>query len=414
MNLDDLIDVENGLQERYEENQNMLDLLDERVRMSKVNQFDYQISSIFSMFIIPYMLLLIAYVVMIATNRLDLMVKIVSIPNYILGMNGISLSIGLITNVLTNKKYKTKERFKKFSNAKTESEKLEEQLSYELKLQQLQNRNLVLEKTLKDLESEVLRTIDLSKYKNVSTSSLPKELENVLKNKHNLSLTLEKKYNELDLLTIQKYLTNELLKYRIKGQDILEVITKSTMEGMIPFMFIFLPIVLMSMLEVTIPSLSLAGTFGILGISELSTLIYNLSRNKTQKKYFNKLNDLLGEKKLSRNVEDVQEEIGKIDSLIKRKISDICKVELQIEECNRSLDTIGSKEEIEKIEEFYKNISGKTETKESCVTIEQKKYVKQYPQIYTEEEYKEIADTVLNTELSEEENGKVLKKVLKK
>ena len=399
---DDLIDVKKGLQDKYEENQNILALLDERARMSKVNQLDYQVSSIFGMFMIPYIILLLAYIVMIATNRIDLIVNFISIPNCVLGMNATSLGIGVTVNMLTNKKYKIKERFKKFSNAKTESEKIEEQLSYELKLKKLQNRNLVLEKALKELENADLKIIDLSKYKNISTSSLPKELENVLNNKYNLTLTLEKKYNELDLLTIQKYLTNELCKFRIKGQDTLEALCQGTFIGMIPFMYLVLPIIPISMLEIAIPQFSIFGILGTLGISELSTITYNLSKNKTQKKFFNKLNESLEEKKLPTKVENVQEEINKIDSLIKRKISDICKIELQIEECNRSLDTLGSKEKIEKIEEFYKTISSKTEKQESFIKDEPTKYAKQYAGMYTEEEIKEKFNTLNEKSLQEE------------
>lgn len=350
MNIDDMLYEEETLEDRYVENENLCIMLDERVRMSKVNQLDYKVTEIFGMTIIPYVLLLIPSIIYFGFSGIENLTSTL-ISNLVLGSAGISVPIGCLTSTLINKKYKTKKRFKDFSNSKKEKDKIELQLSNELQLEKTKNRMLALEKAIELTNTKNIT--DLSKYKNLDMSIIPYDLEKVITDRQIFLTELEKKYNELDLLSIKKYLSSNLCKYIIKGQSQMETFLKSFVSGIMPFLLIFMPSILVAKLEIPIPILLANVQLGVFGTSVISTTTYNLMKNRIQKKYFERINELLGDNKIFK--EDLSNENNKIDELISKKIFEISTLEFKKEECEESLKTLGTEEEINKIIDCYFN-----------------------------------------------------------
>lgn len=375
MNIDDMLYEEDTLEEKYEQVENYCIMLDERARMSKVNQLDNKVTQIFGMTIIPYVLLLITSILYFGFTDLELLTPAL-LSNLTLGSVGISLPIGYISSSLINKKYKIKQRFKEFSNSKKEREKIELQLSNELQLERMKNRNLVLCKAIDKKNTNELNITDLSKYKDLEMSVIPKDLEKVLKDKQKIEKELEKKYNELDVLSVKKYLGKNMGKYILKGQDIMEIFVNSFMFGVMPFLLIFMPTILLAKLQLPIPSILANIQLSVLGISVTSTTSYNFMKNRIQKKYFKRINDLLGDNKFSENKDNLYDENNKINELIEQKILEVSNLELKKEECQRSLETIGTKEEIEQIIECY--INNFSKQKEETETQEEKEVAPVY------------------------------------
>lgn len=391
MNIEDMLYEEATLEEKYTENENLYAILDERARMSKVNQLDYKATEIFGMTMLPYIvLLLIGIISSMGSLTATLMTY------FTLGSAAISLPIGFISSALINKKYKTKQRFKDFSNTKKESEKIELQLSNELQLEIIKNKNLVLEKTIEKIHSFKLNITDLSKYKDLNMSIIPKDLEKVLRDKQLIQKELEQKYKELYILSVKNYLVNNLGKYMLRGQSAIETFFNSFMYGIMPFLLLFIPVIVLAKQGVSIPSFLGKIELGMFGISVTSSTIYNLKKNKVQKNYFNTINELLGDEKFPKNKDNLHEEIEQINELINKKVLEISNIEFKKEECERSLETIGTREEVEKIIECYI----KTFSKEK---IEQQDTV-----IQKEIDYKE--NIYENLEKHEKQKIKTLKK----
>ena len=367
MNIDDMLYEEKTLEDRYNENENLCAILDERARMAKVNQLDYKVTEIFGMTMIPYIILLLIGIISSAQT-----LNVISMIWFTLGSAAISLPIGLITSALINKKYKTKKRFKEFSNAKKESEKIELQLLNELQLERIKNRNSVLEQTMEKLHTSKLNITCLSKYKGLDMSILPKDLEKVLEEKQSIKNELEQKYNELDLLSIKSFLLNNLGKYMLKGQSTMEILLNSFMYAIMPCMLLFMPVIMIAKQGMTIPTILGNIELGLLGISVTTPTIYNLNKNRVQKEFFDKVNNLLGDNKLIKKLDGLHEEIIEVNELLNQKKLEICEIELKKEECERSLQTLGDKEEIEKIIESYMNTFNKEkeDNKEPILEIE--------------------------------------------
>lgn len=367
MNIDDMLYEEKTLEDRYNENENLCAILDERARMAKVNQLDYKVTEIFGMTMIPYIILLLIGIISSAQT-----LNVISMIWFTLGSAAISLPIGLITSALINKKYKTKKRFKEFSNAKKESEKIELQLLNELQLERIKNRNSVLEQTMEKLHTSKLNITCLSKYKGLDMSILPKDLEKVLEEKQSIKNELEQKYNELDLLSIKSFLLNNLGKYMLKGQSTMEILLNSFMYAIMPCMLLFMPVIMIAKQGMTIPTILGNIELGLLGISVTTSTIYNLNKNRVQKEFFDKVNNLLGDNKLIKKLDGLHEEIIEVNELLNQKKLEICEIELKKEECERSLQTLGDKEEIEKIIESYMNTFNKEkeDNKEPILEIE--------------------------------------------
>lgn len=132
------------LKTEKEKNNKQLIISGERNRVVSANKFEYKfgVTSLFSMG--AYALLMILSAILISSLGASVITNIlpgISYPTVILGS---SLIMGTIGRILFDKKNKIKEKLKSLSVAKTEIEKLEEEVNYQIEIEKLKNRNKVI------------------------------------------------------------------------------------------------------------------------------------------------------------------------------------------------------------------------------------------------------------------------------
>lgn len=311
---------------------------DERTRMAKVNQLDDKLGTVLTFAMFPYLGLtlgLLGLSNLIGISTLASIIPPLSIPTILASY---SLGIGIIGRILIDKKYKTKERFKAFTKAKTEAEKVEEEIYYQIELEKVNNRNQIVQQTIDFLDT--LYSIS-SNEKRIAQSE-----EEVKQRLEDLSKILEQKYKELDVLTTQKVLSENFWRLRCKGQKGMDLTLVSMCGGMMTMMLHSIPLMIMrealtynSVFASFIPKLvPLAiGAFGVGG--------YWIKRNKNRETALNNLNNTLGENALPKKVTSTYDETQELKSMIERKICDISIAEIQLKEQQRVLETIISEQE---------------------------------------------------------------------
>ena len=114
-----------------------------------------------------------------------------------------SYVFGSLINSLISKKYKIKERYKAFSNAKTKVEKLEEEVHYKIELEKVKNRNKVINETIKLLESDQAIINKISSRYDLKDKNLPQTNDEAERKVNELSNVIKKQYDKLDILTTQ-------------------------------------------------------------------------------------------------------------------------------------------------------------------------------------------------------------------
>ena len=141
------------LEESKKQNNEQIAISDERTRMSKVNSLEYKggITLFFSM--LAYMVLLLTSLGLTELLGVSVITNIFPGFTYPIALIGGSIGIGTIGRVLFDKKFQVKERLKLFSTAKTQAEKLEEEVYYQIELVKANNRNKAIDESLKVLNS---------------------------------------------------------------------------------------------------------------------------------------------------------------------------------------------------------------------------------------------------------------------
>ena len=111
------------LEEAKKQNDEQISVSDERIRMAKVNSFENKAITTFgfSMFgYLPIFLASSALIKNIGVTAFTNVIPALSFPAIVIGS---SFGVGTLISSLINKKFKTKERYKSFSTAKTKTEK---------------------------------------------------------------------------------------------------------------------------------------------------------------------------------------------------------------------------------------------------------------------------------------------------
>lgn len=331
------------LEEQENENNEQINISDERTRMASINQIDYKLGAILSTAIIPYFGL--TMVCALLENLVDIttFTNIFTPYSIPIILAGSSLGIGTIINKSLEKKWQTKERFHAFSKAKTEAEKVEEEVFYRIELEKANNRNQVIQKTIDTLESNNSLLQRLSSKYDINEKNVPQTENSAKKKLEELSPVLEQKYNELDILTTQKVLSESFWRLRCKGQKGIDLTLVTMGGGSMPMMLNAIPFTTMNDTYTSFSLLTRTLMLFIpLVVGALGTSIYWTRRNKVREIALNKLNNKLDENALPKQVENTYNETQELLAMIERKISDISVLEVQFKETQRVLERITS------------------------------------------------------------------------
>lgn len=332
------------LNKKIEENNEQIYICDERSRMAYVNRLEYKLMLTIGFSMVPYICFAIGSKIL---DKYYISTLINFIPPYIIPIIivGSSLGLGAFGTKLMNKKYKSKERYESFSKATTKTEKIEEEINYQIELEKALNKNKAIEKTIQLLENNNKTLRRLSNKYDINEKNIPSSKEELIEISEKLSTILEKKYNELDILSTQKILHNSFWRLRSKSQKIIEIFLVIMGSGAGLMGFTSMPIIGMINIYASLSELAKNLMVYIPFVTgALTSGIYLKKRNSKQQKVFEILNSKLGENALPKKVKVPYDEQKEIDNLIESKISDISAVEIQLKETERALETIVEKE----------------------------------------------------------------------
>lgn len=327
------------------QNEEKIGVNDERKRMAYANQIDYNLLKILMFSMLPY------FIIVTILTFVDVNFAI-NIPSEIIPIliTGSTLGIGSFASHLQNKKYKVKERFQSFSKAKKQTEKIEEEVYYQIELEKAKNKNKIIQKVFDTIETnqELLNTLS-SKYNTneKQVTKTPEESTELLKE---MSKILEDKYTELDLLTTKKILNDNFWKVRSKANNIMDTFIASIFGGMGTLMITsFLPIMAMSNTFKASPILVKNIYFwGSLIVGSLGGNIYWIKRSKDRKEAFLRLNETLGKRALFETIKFDNNESEQFEKMIEKTINDICVMEVEFREQKRIVENLEKKETTEK------------------------------------------------------------------
>ena len=316
--------------------------------MSKVNSFENKLINTLGFSLITYLPILLASSLLVKNIGFISFTNIISEFSYPVILFTSSYVFGSLINSLISKKYKIKERYKAFSNAKTKVEKLEEEVHYKIELEKVKNRNKVINETIKLLESDQAIINKISSRYDLKDKNLSQTKEEAERKVNELSNVIKKQYDKLDILTTQNVLHNYFWRIRSNIQKRLDIMITSMMTGLFAMIFTVLPFMMIKD-TLTYISLftSLSTVFVPFIIGAVGTSLCMVKRNKYYKKVFDIFNLKLGEnalKEMYKTIEGAYEEQEKIKSLIKNQIKDISLTKVQLQENKINLESNFSEE----------------------------------------------------------------------
>lgn len=319
--------IKKELENAKRQNNEKINISGERTRMAKVNQFEYKCFTALFFSMLAYALLFVITILL----GIDNMLTGFSYPIILIAC---SLALGVIGRILFDKKFKVKERLKAFSNAKTQAERFQEEVYYQIELEKAKNRNEVIDEVIKVFNSnQSMFGKTFGRYV-LNDKNAPQINEEAESKMEELSVFIKEQYDKLDILTTQKVLHDRFWKVRQKFQRRSETIVLSMLCGIFTMFFC------------AFPTLRKGGTtniiepFILLAIGIVCGSVYMLKRNRDYKKVFNNLNSGLGENALEENLdktfESALEEQKQIEEQIETQIRDISLAEVGLQECRRS------------------------------------------------------------------------------
>lgn len=235
----------------------------------------------------------------------------------------------------------SKKKMKKFSNAKTNSDILNEMIHYEIEMEKLETKEEILNKMYENIVSKQNILNDYSndfcqidKYENTSNDTLNEKQE-----------MLSKAYNErmiqLDNLTLQKYLMQKFGAYREKKFKIENIIAGTIMASMFFCLSIGVPLAfevyelpaIESLVDlVKYFALVFSPTFLVAPLS----IPYFVKRNNDFTNVFNNLNQSLGENALSDKPNHKYE--NGLRSMISLKKEEVIELGIKLKEINYEIE----------------------------------------------------------------------------
>lgn len=350
MNLETFEKTKQELETVKQENNKKVRLYDERRRMSKVNQFEYKATSILAFSMVAYLIYFIVSATLIKNLSITAFTKFTNVF-HALSFSVIvviaSLCLGTLINTFMYKKCKTKERLNSFSTAKTQTEKLEEEIHYEIELEKVSNRNLVIEQAIAILNSNEVILRQLSGKYDISYKRTEKTKEDVKKRVEELSTFIKEQYDKLDILSTQKVLHERFWKIRSKFTKVTDIFGASIFSGTLTTFFILFPFILVIMVnDITTSNLfaTLAIIFTPFIAGSVSAIVYMIIRNKIYKKVFDNLNSKLGENALpellDNSYDSDYEKKEEFKTLLENKIRDISLATIQLKEKQEVLEKL--------------------------------------------------------------------------
>ena len=144
MKIEEFEKIKKELLEEKEKNNKQIEKNEKRMKIASANSLENKLLSISGLSAIGYLFFFLTFseITKVGLTIFNNIIQALSFPIIIIGS---SLCFGTLMNHCISKGLKIKEKYKSFSNAKTEAEKLKEKIQYQIELEKANNRNKTIE-----------------------------------------------------------------------------------------------------------------------------------------------------------------------------------------------------------------------------------------------------------------------------
>lgn len=360
-------ELKKELESEAVENNDRIKLCEGRMRIANANSFEYKATNILGFSLLGYLITFLLS---------SIIFKNLSIPVLAYQTMVITSSIGLGT-LFTNslfKKYKIKERLKMFSESKTDIEKLQEEVNYQIELEKACNRNKVIKETLDTINSTESMVNELSNKYNITEKYSSKSKDEIEKSIEEISNLIKEKYNELDILSTRKTLHDKFWKIRSKFDKTINLIAYSLIAGVFASGIIGIPFITFN--SIAAGSTILARTLSVfwpLVIGSMGTFVYFLQRNKDYEKVFNYYNSQLEDEALpdtfGKNY-DASDENSEIKELIENQVRDIATAIIKLNDEKEALEVKENEQNVDELHDSTEEMTYYSKHVESLNSID--------------------------------------------
>lgn len=341
-----LLRTKKELEKEYKNNSKEIRNLEEKIKILELNTIDGKFYVFAKSFAISFPILMI----------LSIIIAFIS-PNFvgnIIGMNPVymmrNLAIGSLVSGIVLESTLSKVNHKKlnrFSSAKTDEQKREEILEYELEKQKLNDKNNAIEKAY-DFTSDLETKVDVCNL-DFGNSNMSKDEQE--KNNKKLRENISIKERELEISSTQLFLNENFARLRSKLGK-LETVGTPFVIGLMTGVFasfgafVFEPTLLPSTSTLAGSVLSKIGLIGgTIGTITSSATTY--LRNRQNRRIFNKFNNRLCEDKLPENIDNDIVERRKIVTKGNKSIEELATAHLAYQDSTRELERLIASELVE-------------------------------------------------------------------
>lgn len=334
MNENNLKKIEEELDRKIKEAEEKENTYTEREQVAKENQTDYKLSAALVIAMIGYLIASIKCLSMILSGTFNFPNPVLSIPIITMGAPAL---LGVIGSSIMSKVFKRKKRLNSFSKAKTDEEKLTEEVVAKIELEKAKTRKKVY------LQIKDSLNMNRTMYNSISEKYNLESQEENQKKFNELSNYVEKLYKELDILVTKKALHTKFREIRSKFGKVFNSVALIILGGMVPVLLLdFSYIGLAATSASEIYTLSPWIAISLIGATCMGGFI--IQKNQKYSKVFNKLNAKLGENALPKNQKKLDTEKQELDKAIENQIKKVDNAATKMYEQKSLLESFPSEE----------------------------------------------------------------------
>lgn len=326
MDLKNLEEIKERLEKEYNENCLKIDDLNEKIRVLNANDFETNVSCAFGFSLIP---------LFVFTFLIPPVIKFGIIPLNIVPplFVGVPALIGITGEKLLSKKYKCREKLKEFSKSKTQKERIEETIKYEIKKEKLNSINKVLKKNCDDLAANKNLISSLSTSYNITEKDVDKRnKEEIENNINNLNNIMQKKQQDIDVATTKCVLKEKFWKVRDKFNRFSDILRYGVIGGFFCMTLYDMPIIYASIAQLQNIQfqISLIGVYAPAIIGGLAGGVYGVKKRNNHTAVFKTINSELGDNAISESRRDYEED-KQLNIELENIINYTCEIKLKLE-----------------------------------------------------------------------------------
>ena len=394
MRIKDSEQIRKRLEEEYNDNCSKIDDLSKKIRALNENDLETRATGVMVFSILPWIASILVMPVIIKSGIISL--NLVQ-PLFV----GVPILIGIIAEELFNRKSKCCERLKKFSNSKTQKEKIEESTKYEIEKKKLRSANKILKKNYDDLSENENLINSLSTSYNIIERDVDErtkeEIDDSIKNINNI---LQKKQQEVDVAATKSVLKEKFWKVRDKFNRFSDILKIGVLGGMTSMLLYDMPIMYLNQLENIQFQTSFLGVLAPAIIGGLACGVYGVKRRNNFISVFKTINNELGDNAMS-EFSDYEKE-KQFDKNLENIIMDTCAIKLQLETEKQKLENLSSISNSESVmDDFMKKLGDDTLAHDKEPTTEKELVMNEEFIDEQLENYKKLSELSIMQEIEE-------------